>query len=266
MTRGILEMAAANAAVIFVLALAMWLIAVRINDPSFIDTCWGAGFVVVAWVSFALADGDSPRRPVLVAITTVWGLRLAGYLFWRWRKNGPDARYVGMLKHAPNPKMYMLTKVFLLQSILLLVVSTPLQLGQVYESDSLSPLNIVGIVLAVIGIVFESTGDFQLVSFKSKPENKGKVMDRGLWRFTRHPNYFGDFCVWWGLFLVSLTNAVTVLGIIGPVIMSFLLMRYSGVGPLEKQMHRSKPQYKEYTARTSAFFPRPPRTSAKVSA
>ncbi|HUR16916.1 MAG TPA: DUF1295 domain-containing protein, partial [Candidatus Limnocylindrales bacterium] len=133
MTGEILKVAAANAAVIFVLALAMWSIAVRINDPSFIDTCWGAGFVVVAWVSFLMTDASSSRRPVLLAIATVWGLRLAGYLFWRWRRNGPDARYMAMLKHAPNPKMYMLTKVFLLQSVLLLVVSTPLQLGQAYS-------------------------------------------------------------------------------------------------------------------------------------
>ena len=264
MTGEILKVAAANAAVIFVLALAMWLIAVRINDPSFIDTCWGAGFVVVAWVSFALTDGSSARRLVLVAIASVWGLRLAGYLFWRWRRNGPDARYVAMLKHAPNPKMFMLTKVFLLQSVLLLIVSTPLQLGQTYDSG-VNASTIAGIVLAAVGIAFESTGDFQLVAFKAKPGNKGKVMDRGLWRYTRHPNYFGDFCVWWGIFLVSLVNGVTLLGLVGPVIMSILLMRYSGVGPLEKQMHRTKPQYKDYVARTSGFFPRPPRSSAKVS-
>ncbi len=265
MTGEIVKVAAANAAVIFVLAFAMWLIAVRINDPSFIDTCWGAGFVVVAWVSFVLTDGSSARRFLLVAIASTWGLRLAGYLFWRWRRNGPDARYVAMLKHAPNPKMFMLTKVFLFQALLLLVVSTPLQLGQAYDSG-INGSTIAGIVLAVIGIAFETTGDFQLVAFKANPENHGKVMDRGLWRYTRHPNYFGDFCVWWGIFLVSLVNPVTLLGLVGPIVMSILLMRYSGVGPLEKQMHRTKPQYKDYVARTSGFFPRPPRTSAKVSA
>ncbi|MEY2399348.1 MAG: hypothetical protein QOJ00_2522 [Actinomycetota bacterium] len=258
MTGDILRVAAANAAVILVLALVMWRIAVRINDPSFIDTCWGAGFVVVAWVSFALTDSSGPRRPLLLAIASVWGLRLAGYLFWRWRNNGPDARYVAMLKRAPNPSVFMLTKVFLLQSVLLLVVSLPLQLGQVY-GGGVNGSTVAGIVLAVIGIGFESTGDFQLTRFKSDASNHGKVMDRGLWRYTRHPNYFGDFCVWWGIFLVSLTNAVTLIGIVAPLVMSVLLMRYSGVGPLEKQMHRTKPKYADYVARTSAFFPRPPR-------
>jgi steroid 5-alpha reductase family enzyme len=246
---------AVNTVVIYALALLLWRVAVRTNDPSFIDVCWGAGFVVLALVSYAL----SPHRLVLALVAAVWGLRLASYLFWRWRKNGPDARYVAMLKRADDPAQYMLTRVFLLQATLLLIVSLPLQLGQVYDGHFTTG-NLVGVVIAVIGIAFESTGDFQLTRFKSDPANHGHVMDRGLWRYTRHPNYFGDFCVWWGLFIMSVVNPVTVVGVIGPLVMSVLLMRYSGVGPLESQLHRTKPKYADYVRRTSAFFPAPPKT------
>jgi steroid 5-alpha reductase family enzyme len=246
-----------NAAIIVGLALVAWGVAVRRKDPSFIDAGWGFGFVVVAWSTFLQTDHGNP---LLVGLATLWGLRLAGYLLWRWRKNGPDARYVAMLKHKSRPSQYMLTNIFLLQAVLLLVVALPLVLGQMYDSNG-GPLRIVGAALALTGIVFESVGDFQLVAFKSNAANLGAVMDRGLWRYTRHPNYFGDFCVWWGLFLVSLTNGVTAVGIISPIVMSVLLMRVSGVGPLEKQLHKSKPAYRDYTMRTSPFFPRPPRSA-----
>jgi steroid 5-alpha reductase family enzyme len=163
-----------------------------------------------------------------------------------------------MLKSATHPNRYMLTHVFALQAVLALVVSLPLVLGQLH-APKLGVLQVIGAALAVTGIAFEATGDRQLVRFKSDAANHGKVMDRGLWRYTRHPNYFGDFCVWWGLFFVSLNSGVAVLGVVGPLVMSTLLMRVSGVGPLEKQLHTTKPAYREYTARTSAFFPCPPR-------
>jgi steroid 5-alpha reductase family enzyme len=251
----LLRLLLVNAAIVVGLALIAWRVAVRRQDPSFIDAGWGVGFVIVAASTFVHADH---RNPLLVGIATVWGLRLGGYLFWRWRKNGPDARYVAMLSQATDPNRYMLTNIFLLQAALLLVVSLPLVLSQLHAS-SIGMVQVVGTSLAVTGIVFESTGDFQLVAFKSDPANHGKVMDRGLWRYTRHPNYFGDFCVWWGLFLVSLNSGVAAAGVIGPLVMSILLMRVSGVGPLEKQMHETKPAYRDYTMRTSPFFPRPPR-------
>ena len=154
----------------------------------------------------------------------------------------------------------MLTHVFLLQAVLMLIVSLPLQFGQAHATDAGSPaLHLLGVVLVALGLFFEWTGDYQLSRFKADPSNKGTVMDRGLWRYTRHPNYFGDFCVWWGLFLLSTGSAVTYLAVVGPLLMSVLLMRVSGVGPLEKQMHATKPKYKHYVATTSAFFPRPPR-------
>jgi steroid 5-alpha reductase family enzyme len=250
----------ANAATVLILMLGLWLVSLRIGDPSFIDAAWGFGFVVIAWVTFALTDAGPDRRPLLVAVTTVWGLRLAGYLFWRWRRNGPDRRYVAMLRRASNPKLFTLTKVFLLQGALMFVVSLPVQLGQIYEHPSgLGVAQYAGLALAVLGVASESIADLQLVRFKADPANDGAVLDRGLWRYTRHPNYFGDFCTWWGLFLISLSATVTLVGVVGPLVMSFLLMRWSGVGPLESHLRRRKPGYEDYVRRTSGFFPRPPR-------
>ncbi len=250
-----------NALVIVVLAVVLWTQAKRSGDPSFIDPCWGLGFVVIAWISFAKAEHHTSRGLLITLLASAWGLRLGGYLFWRWRQHGPDARYQAMLKNKANPGRYMLTNVFLLQAGLMLVVSLPLQFGQAYaHRDGSWIVHATGVALVVLGLGFEWTADFQLVRFKADAANKGHVMDKGLWRLSRHPNYFGDFCVWWGLFALSTSAPITLVAIVGPLIMSVLLMRVSGVGPLEKQMHRTKPKYKDYVARTSAFFPRPPRS------
>jgi steroid 5-alpha reductase family enzyme len=256
-----------NLAVTLGCMVVLWAISTRTGDPSFVDAWWPTGFVVVAWVSAGLGDGDATRRLVLAITTTVWGLRLGTYLLWRWRRNGPDKRYVAMLRHAPgNPHLFTLRNVFLLQGALLWVVSMPLQLGVVYDEPAgLQPLGYAGLVLCALGIAFESIGDWQLTRFKSDPANDGKVMDRGLWRYTRHPNYFGDACTWWGLFLVAVVNPVTALAAVGPIVMTFLLVRYSGARLLERRLLRHKPDYADYVARTSAFVPLPPkRTPADV--
>jgi steroid 5-alpha reductase family enzyme len=250
-----------NLAVTLGCMVVLWAISTRTGDPSFIDAWWPMGFVVVAWLSASLGDGDATRRLVLALTTTVWGVRLGGYLLWRWRRNGPDKRYVAMLRHAPgNPHRFTLRRVFLLQGALLWVVSLPLQLGSIYEEPAgLRPLGYAGLALCAIGIAFESIGDWQLTRFKSDPANDGKVMDRGLWRYTRHPNYFGDACTWWGLFFVAVVNPVTALAVVGPIVMTFLLVRYSGARLLERRLLRHKPDYADYVARTSAFVPLPPK-------
>ena len=255
---------ALNLAVTMACMVGLWLVSVRLGDPSFVDAWWPMGFAVVAWVSFVVADGDPVRQGWLVGLTTVWALRLGGYLFWRWRRNGPDKRYVNMIRHAPgNPHAFTLRNVFLLQGALLWVVSLPLQLGQWYaDPRGLLPLGFVGVVLCVAGIAFESIGDAQLTRFKADPANAGRVMDRGLWRYTRHPNYFGDACTWWGLLLVSVANPVTALAVVSPLVMTFLLARWSGVGPVERRLKRHKPDYAEYSGRTSCFVPLPPRAAA----
>lgn len=248
-----------NAAVVAAGALVLWVFAARRGDPSFVDVAWGAGFVAVAGTTLLLTDGGG-RRIALAVLTAVWGTRLAGYLYWRWRRSPEDPRYRAMMRGKPHPARWMLTNVFALQAALLYVVSLPVQLGQVYSEDApFGPVAVVGVVVVIVGIAFESTADWQLVRFKATRENTDTVLDTGVWRYSRHPNYFGDFCVWWGLFLVSVTSTPTAVGVVGPIVMSVLLMRVSGVGPLEKQLHRTKPKYADYVARTSAFFPRPPR-------
>ena len=249
-----------NLAVVLVCMSALWAVATRTGDPSFVDAFWPFGFVIVAAVSFAFtADGDGARRAALLVLTAVWGLRLAGYLFARWRRSGPDPRYVALLRNAPNRNVAMLTKVFLLQGALMWVVSLPLQLGMAASATGFTLLGYAGIALSVTGIAFESIGDAQLARFKADPAHAGKVMDRGLWRYTRHPNYFGDACHWWGVFLVALVDVTTALSVIGPLLMNFLLVRWSGKALLERKLGRSKPGYADYVARTSGFFPRPPR-------
>lgn len=236
-----LDVLAINAAIIAVIALVLTLVALRIKDASFIDPCWGFGFVVIAWATALQVDTPSW---LLVGLTSAWGLRLGGYLFWRWRREGPDKRYAKMK----------IINVFSSQALIMLLVALPVELGQA-RTVQWNALTIQGVLLVALGLFFEWTGDLQLTRFRNDPKNKGHVMDKGLWRYTRHPNYFGDFCVWWGLFLISATPVA----IIGPLVMSVLLMRVSGVGLLERQLHKSKPKYADYVKRTSAFFPMPPR-------
>ena len=230
------------------------------RDPSYIDAFWGIGFVIIALSSYLQTDGDATRKGWLLGLCALWGLRLGGYLLWRWRKNGPDPRYQAILKtrESGSEKVFIWRRVFILQAFVLTLTALPVQLGQVYD-DSFTALNVVGIVLALFGIVFESTADLQLARFKGDPANRGQVMDKGLWFHTRHPNYFGETCTWWGLFLVAVSNGPTVFAAIGPAIITFFLLKVSGVGLLEKGLKKSKPKYQDYIDTTSAFIPLPKR-------
>jgi len=249
-----------NFAILMACMVLLWLISIPLGDVSFVDSFWAAGFVVVATSTYLMTGGGTSRRQLLWVLTTVWGVRLATYLFLRWRREGPDGRYVALLKKAPgNVHLQSLTKVFLLQGPLLWLVSLPVQLGMVQaEPLQLGPLAMAGAVLAVIGILFESIGDHQMAAFKADPQNEGKVMDQGLWRYTRHPNYFGDCCVWWGLFLIAAETGVGLWSMIGPLLLTWLLVKWSGAALLERRLKRSRPGYTEYLERTSSFIPWPP--------
>ena len=253
-----------------VMVVAMTLISIpsfTTRDPSYIDAFWGIGFVIIATSTFVQADvrdfGNSDRKALLLGLCALWGLRLGGYLLWRWRKNGPDPRYQAILKSRKggSEKLFIWRRVFLTQAILLTLVALPVQLGQVYD-DELTLGNWIGAGLALFGILFESTADFQLAAFKGNPANKGVVMDKGLWHNTRHPNYFGETCTWWGLGILAVSNGVTVLALLGPVFITFLLLKVSGVGLLEKGLHKTKPQYADYVATTSSFIPLPKKKAA----
>jgi len=258
---GVVELLGATGEVVAGCMLAMWLLSLVLRDASIADIFWGAGFAVIAVSAFLwTSDVPSARRGLITAMVSLWGLRLAVYLLWRNAGHGEDPRYVAMRRYWGARFWWVsLFTVFALQGSFLWIVSLPVQLGQVAPGGPLGALDAVGFVLFSIGLSFEAVGDWQLARFKADPANAGQVMDRGLWRYTRHPNYFGDFCVWWGLFVVALSTPHGVWSVIGPALMSFLLMRVSGVPLLERSIHQRRPGYVEYVKRTSAFFPRPPR-------
>ena len=237
----------------------LWALSVRLRDSSIVDIFWGLGFVLVAWVTFAVAEGHLERKLVLAGLTTLWGIRLSVFLALRNLGHGEDARYSAMRhRHGPSWWWRSFFIVFALQGVLLFVVSLPVQVAQHAEQPPLGALDALGALVTLTGVLFETLGDWQLARFRSQPENKGLIMTSGLWRFTRHPNYFGDFLVWWGLFVIACATANAWFTVVGPVVMSILLMRVSGVTLLEKTM-RKRPGYAEYAARTNAFFPWPPK-------
>ena len=223
------------------------------------------GFGIVAMAAFwHQGRAETPHTQVLLVLTAVWGVRLGVYLFLRWRRDGADPRYVRMLeKVSGNRHLFSLRAVFLLQGVMLWTVSLPVQVGMFADAGAApGPLAWLGIALAVLGILFESIGDHQMTAFRADPANWGQVMDRGLWRYTRHPNYFGDACVWWGLFLVALGAGAPPWCVIGPALLNWTLVRWSGAALLERRMKRSRPGYEDYIARTSGFIPWPPRRNS----
>ncbi|MEI6402296.1 MAG: DUF1295 domain-containing protein [Actinomycetota bacterium] len=251
------------AIVIVVLMVSTWAISVAVKNASIVDIVWGLGFVLVAWGVNLTTDGLDARQWVLTAMTTVWGLRLGLYLAWRNHGKGEDFRYRAMRKRwGPRFWLISLGTVFGLQGVLMWIVSLPVQLGQADSTPDLGVLAWIGLAVWALGLFFEVVGDAQLARFKADPANAGVVMDRGLWRYTRHPNYFGDACVWWGIALVAAETGTGAWGIIGAVVMTVLLRRVSGVTLLEKSLVKRRAGYDQYVARTSPFIPRPPKRTA----
>lgn len=247
--------------VIGLLMLATWIVSVIVNDASIVDIVWGLGFVLATGVAYLSSPIDTmtDRSLLMLLMVGVWGLRLSGYLAWRNIGKGEDRRYQQMRKKSPDSFwLVSLYEVFGLQAILMWTVAVPAVVVHAID-DPLSWLDFVGLGIWAIGLFFETVGDIQLARFQARPDSKGKVMDRGLWRYTRHPNYFGDFCVWWGIYVVAAAGGAW-WTIFSPLVMSALLVRYSGAGLLEKTIRRRRPGYEEYIERTNAFFPGPPRT------
>jgi steroid 5-alpha reductase family enzyme len=242
--------------VILGLMILLWLASLLLKNSSIVDIFWGTGFVVTGWVFFALTpDGFPARKLLLMVLTTIWGLRLSLYILYRnWGKS-EDFRYQVWRKEAGAAWWWRsFFKVFLLQGILMWIISAPLLAAQFRSApDRLTVLDFIGAAVWAIGFFFEVAGDFQLARFKANPANKGKVMDRGVWRLTRHPNYFGDSAQWWGYYLIA-ASAGGWWTIFSPVIMTLFLLRVSGVTLLEKTLE-SRPGYKEYIESTSAFIP-----------
>jgi steroid 5-alpha reductase family enzyme len=234
-------------------------VALRAGKHAVIDVTWGLGFVVVAVVSL-LVTGASSRGVLVVVMVALWGLRLAGHIYLRSRGHGEDPRYEALMKKAPgSPNAYALQRVYLPQAVILWFVSWAVQ-AAVTGAEGPGVLAWVGLVVFAVGLFFEAVGDWQLQRFRDDPSSKGKVLDTGLWRYTRHPNYFGDATAWWGIWLVAL-DAGGWWTVLSPVVMTWLLAKGTGAALLEKDIHNRRPEYVDYVKRTSGFVPLPPKKS-----
>jgi steroid 5-alpha reductase family enzyme len=250
--------------VVLCLMTLLWLTSLSLRNSSIVDIFWGTGFVVVVWVSFLLGtQGYLPRKILLAALVTIWGLRLSLHIFRRNAGKPEDFRYAKWRDESGARWWWVsLFKVFLLQGVLLWVVSAPLVAAEVSPTPaSLGAVEGMAVLVWAIGFFFEAVGDWQLARFKADPANRGRLLDGGVWRYTRHPNYFGDAAQWWGFYLVAAAGGGAWTAF-SPILLTFLLVRVSGVGLLERTLKDSKAGYREYMERTPAFvpwFPRRPR-------
>ena len=243
------------AAAVLALVLVGWLVSLARKDASVVDSLWGPGFTVIAWTGYT--QEISPRAWIVLLLVTLWGLRLGAYLTYRNHGRPEDHRYAAMrARHRPFwlKSLYI---VFLFQGALMLIIGSPLVIAM-SSSAPLGPLDMVGATLFAVGFSFEVVGDEQLRRFLLDPTHDGKVMDRGLWRYTRHPNYFGDATLWWGLACFAFSTGAWWCAY-APALMTFFLLRVSGVTLLESTLPKRRPEYTEYMKRTSAFIPWPPR-------
>ncbi len=255
-----------NAAILLGIVLLLWVVSIQINDVSFVDSFWGGGMALLAIVSWLRLAEPGPLATLIMAMTVLWGARLAIHLFRRWRREGEDPRYARMMRRPREQggfALAALTKVFLGQAVLLFLVSSPAQAGVLAAGGEqpISGLAAVGLAVWFLGVFFEWVGDWQLARFRADPANRGAVMDRGLWRYTRHPNYFGDACAWWGIWIAAASAGwwVAAWTIAGPIFLTFTLTRWSGKPLLEAGMAKRRPGYADYVRRTSGFFPLPPK-------
>jgi steroid 5-alpha reductase family enzyme len=238
---------------------AVFTVAVRRGRYDLIDSYWGIGFAVVALVTFGLSTGALLPRVAATALTVVWGVRLGAHIHTRNRNQDEDPRYLDILNRAgDHPRLHMFVRVYLTQAAILWFVSFPVQFAQYGQDDVTWPIWL-GVAVWLVGFTFETVGDRQLSAFRADPGNSGNVLDTGLWRYTRHPNYFGDACVWWGLYLVACHGWLGATTVLSPIAMTALLAKGTGKPLLEKSIRDRRPAYAEYVTRTSGFVPLPPR-------
>jgi len=234
-----------------------WVVSLVYKNVTIVDSLWGLGFVLIAWLTLFMAGGFDGRKVLITSLVTLWGLRLFLHLSWRNWGHGEDPRYGNWRKESGDRFwLVSLFKVFILQSIFLWMIALALQWGQLSSQPArLTWLDYLGLGLWMIGFFFEAVGDWQRARFKAIPKSKGMVMDQGLWAYTRHPNYFGETLIWWGIFLITLATPGSWWTIVSPLIITVVLLKMTGVTLMEKTIVHTRPGYSEYIARTNAFLP-----------
>jgi steroid 5-alpha reductase family enzyme len=253
-----------NLAAVVVLMTGGWLVSLPGRNVTVVDSLWGLGFVLIVWLTFALADGFVVRRWLIAVLTSLWGLRLCVYLSHRNWGKGEDPRY-GKWRQASGERFWLVSlfKVFWLQAIFLWVIALVAQLPQMAPQPAhLTAWDVLGAAVWLVGFGFEAVADRQLQRFRADPRNRGQVLDRGLWRYSRHPNYFGECLIWWGMFFIAMAVPGGVWTLISPVIITLVLLKMTGVPLTERTTMESRPGYRAYMRRTSTFIPWPPKKEA----
>lgn len=245
--------------VILAVGVIAWAVSVVIRNVAFVDSLWSLFFLIAAVVFAVSVETLGARGTLVFALVAIWALRLSLYITARNWGEPEDHRYRQIRANNEPFWIRSLYLVFGLQGVLAWFIAMPL-LPAITQSGGLGVLEVAATILWLTGFVFEAGGDYQLAKFKADPDNRGRVMDRGLWRYTRHPNYFGDFCIWWAFYLFAV-SAGAWWTIASPILMSFLLLKVSGVAMLERTIAERRPEYANYIVRTNAFFPGPPKDS-----
>lgn len=235
-----------------------WLYALILKRNDIADVAWGIGFIAITTVLFLQANHTNFKSYIVLIMIILWGGRLATHIGIRRRGKPEDMRYQAMRREWKYPILQSYTNVFLSQGFFMLLVATPIMLFFSSTPGTLNWYNLIGLMIWVVGFVFESISDYQLAQFIKNPKNKGKIMRYGLWRYTRHPNYFGEISLWWGFYIFTLFTPFWYIGLIGPIAITFLIIGVSGIPMLEKRYKGNK-DYEDYQKTTSAFFPLPPR-------
>src|SRR6056297_3216709 len=258
-----LQLALMNLALIGAMMIVLWALSVAIRDSSIADIFWGFGLAITAWFTWWIDDGVPARQQLVLTLITLWALRIGIYIGWR-NRGGEDARYAHLRRYVTerggNYKLHSLIHIYLQQGFFMWLVSLVLIFAIASDTPtSLGTLAYVGTALWCLGMFFETVGDWQLSRFRVDPANAGRVMDRGLWRYTRHPNYFGEACVWVGFFLIAVENPWGLVTIVSPATILWVLTGSLGKGLLERRMAKKRPDFEDYKRRTSGFFPLPPK-------
>jgi len=246
-----------NFSAVLTLMLAGWGVSLVYRNVTIVDSLWGLGFVLIAWITFFLAPGFFGRKLLIALLVSAWGLRLSLHLSRRNWGHGEDPRYAEWRRKSGGRFwLVSLFKVFVLQAVFLWAIALSLQWGQISSQPAAFTLtDVAGTLLWLVGFFFEAVADRQLARFKQNPANRGRVMNQGLWAYSRHPNYFGESLMWWGIFLITLSTPAGWWTLVSPVIITVVLLKMTGVSLMEKTIVHTRPGYKAYIEETNAFFP-----------